>query len=137
MHGGQRCGDATGLVCWKSEAEGDLLFVTVDQFEKKHVRTHIIAVQLLLKSVYELKTNGCHDNFVAARKMLSVREMVKEGERQGETERARSSFIPCSMVGIIHRVTGKDKHLRAAADGYQKGYMCTPFLDFHCVVRLS
>ena len=66
-----------------------------------------------------------------------MREMVKEGERQGETERARSLFISCSMVGIIHRVTSKEKHLHAAAGGYQKGYMCTPFLDFHCVVRLS
>ena len=65
-----------------------------------------------------------------------MREMVK-GERQGETERARSLFIPCSMVGIIHHVTGKDKHLRAAADGYQKGYMCTPFLDLHCVVQYA
>ena len=51
---------------------GDALeFVTVEHFDKKHVRTHICEVQLLLRSTYELKVGGCHDNFVKARNMLA------------------------------------------------------------------
>ena len=37
----------------------------------KHVRAHICEVQLLLRSTYELKIGGCHDNFVKARNMLA------------------------------------------------------------------
>ena len=48
-----------------------LKFVTVKDFDKEHVRTHICEVQLLLRSTYELKIGGCHDNFVTARNMLA------------------------------------------------------------------
>ena len=60
-------------VGWKIESEsGDKLhFVTVKDFDKKHVRTHICEVQLLLKSTYKLKVGGCHDSFVEARNMLA------------------------------------------------------------------
>ena len=61
-------------VGWTIESEsGDALeFVTVKDFDdKKHVRTHICEVQLLLRSTYELKVGGCHDNFVKARNMLA------------------------------------------------------------------
>jgi len=59
-------------VGWTIESEsGDKLhFVTVNfrvkDFDKKHVRTHICEVQLLLRSTYDLKIGGCHDNFVRA-----------------------------------------------------------------------
>ena len=60
-------------VGWTIESEsGDKLhFVTVKDFDKKHVRTHICEVQLLLRSTYDLKIGGCHDNFVKARNMLA------------------------------------------------------------------
>jgi len=60
-------------VGWTIESEsGDKLhFVTVKDFDKKHVRTHICEVQLLLRSTYDLKIGGCHDNFVRARNMLA------------------------------------------------------------------
>ena len=60
-------------VGWTIESEsGDgLKFVTVKDFDKKHVRTHICEVQLLLRSTYKLKIGGCHDNFVKARNMLA------------------------------------------------------------------
>ena len=60
-------------VGWTIESEsGDALkFVTVKDFDKEHVRTHICEVQLLLRSTYELKIGGCHDNFVKARNMLA------------------------------------------------------------------
>ena len=60
-------------VGWTIESEsGDgLKFVTVKDFDQKHVRTHICEVQLLLRSTYELKIGGCHDNFVKARNMLA------------------------------------------------------------------
>ena len=54
-------------VGWTIESEsGDKLhFVTVKDFDKKRVRTHICEVQFLLRS-YDLKIGGCHDNFVRA-----------------------------------------------------------------------
>ena len=61
-------------VGWTIESEsGDKLqFVTVKDFDKQHVRTHICEVQILLKSTYELlKIGGCHGNFIKARNMLS------------------------------------------------------------------
>ena len=61
-------------VGWTIESEsGDKLhFVTVKDFDKKHhVRTHVCEVQLLLRSTYDLKVDGCHDNFVKARNMLA------------------------------------------------------------------
>ena len=60
-------------VGWTIESEsGDTLhFVTVKDFDKEHVRTHICEVQLLLRSTYDLKIGGCHDNFVKARNMLA------------------------------------------------------------------
>jgi len=60
-------------VGWTIESEsGDgLHFVTVKDFDKKHVRTHICEVQILLKSTYDLKVGGFHDNFVMARNILA------------------------------------------------------------------
>ena len=60
-------------VGWTIESESgeELHFVTVQHFDKPHVRTHICEVQALLKSTYELKLSGCHDNFVKARNMLA------------------------------------------------------------------
>lgn len=36
-----------------------------------HIRTHICEIQLMLEDMYKLKTNGCHENFVAARNILT------------------------------------------------------------------
>jgi hypothetical protein len=55
----------------ESESGNAIKFVTVEDFDKKHVRTHICEVQLLLRSTYDLKIGGCHDNFVKARNMLA------------------------------------------------------------------
>ena len=62
-------------VGWTIESEsGDgLKFVTVKDFDQKHVRTHICEVQLLLRSTYELKIGGCHDNFVRAQHVGAMR----------------------------------------------------------------
>jgi hypothetical protein len=58
-------------VGWDIKSEGGSLeFVHVEDFEKKHVRTHICEVQIMLKSMYDLKANGAHDNFVQARNLL-------------------------------------------------------------------
>ena len=61
-------------VGWTIESESgqELSFVSVQDFGKKYVRTHICEVQVLLKSTYELKVGGCHDNFVKARDLLTV-----------------------------------------------------------------
>ena len=60
-------------VGWTIESESgeELQFVTVQHFNNQHVRTHICEVQILLKSTYDLKIGGCHDNFVKARNMLA------------------------------------------------------------------
>jgi len=60
-------------VGWTIESESGvgLKFVTVKDFDQKHVRMHICEVQLLLRSTYELEIGGCHDNFVKARNMLA------------------------------------------------------------------
>ena len=55
----------------ESESVDELTFVPVGDFDKKHVRTHICEVQLVLKSTYELKVSGFHDNFVKSRNMLA------------------------------------------------------------------
>ena len=55
----------------ESESRDELDFVDVKEFGKKNVRTHICEVQLLLRSTYDLKIGGCHDNFVKARNMLA------------------------------------------------------------------
>jgi hypothetical protein len=36
-----------------------------------HIRTHICEIQLILEATYNLKANGCHENFVAARNILA------------------------------------------------------------------
>jgi hypothetical protein len=54
-----------------SESGDELDLVGVQEFCKKHVRTHICEVQFLLRSTFELKMGGLHDNFVKARNMLA------------------------------------------------------------------
>ena len=54
-----------------SETESKLNFVPVSDFGEKHVRTHICECQLLLRSMYQLKESGCHENFVETRNLLS------------------------------------------------------------------
>ena len=60
-------------VAWTVESESgtNLRFVSITDFEKKHVRSHICEVQVVLKSTYDLKVGGCHESFVTARNMLS------------------------------------------------------------------
>ena len=62
-------------VGWSVESESynydKLDFVSVQDFGRKHVRTHICEVQILLKSMHELKINGCHDSFVKRRNVMT------------------------------------------------------------------
>ena len=58
-------------VGWDVKSEGRSLdFVPVGSFGKKHVRTHICEVQVMLRSMYEVKSKGAHGNFVEARNLL-------------------------------------------------------------------
>ena len=58
-------------VGWNVKSEGGSLeWVHVQDFETKHVRTHICEVQIMLRSMYEVKASGAHINFVRARNLL-------------------------------------------------------------------
>ena len=61
-------------VAWTiaSESGDSLEFVSAyDIWDKPDIRTHICEIQLVLDSMYVLKTTGCHENFVEARNLLA------------------------------------------------------------------